>query len=99
MNITAASYREDFVPIDEGCDCYTCKIFTRAYLRHLFNAGELLAYRLATIHNLAFMLRLMRDIRMAIGRQELAAFRAEFEARWLRSPNRLSDTRSQLESP
>jgi queuine tRNA-ribosyltransferase len=82
LNITSARYREDFTPVDPACDCYTCTTFSRAYLRHLFNAGELLAYRLATIHNLRFMLRLMSEIREAIAGGRLDELRSEFEARW-----------------
>ena len=61
-----AAYARDFRPPDPDCDCYTCRNFTRAYLRHLFNAGELLAPNLATIHNVTYYQRLMRDIRRAV---------------------------------
>jgi queuine tRNA-ribosyltransferase len=61
-----AIYAEDLGPVDPECDCYTCRHFTRAYLRHLFNAGELLAPHLATIHNITFYQRVMREIRKAI---------------------------------
>ncbi len=66
INIENARYAKDFQPIEKGCHCYTCKNFTRAYISHLFRAKELLAYRLATIHNLYFTLKLMEDIRNAI---------------------------------
>jgi queuine tRNA-ribosyltransferase len=64
LDITKSASRMDMLPIDPECDCYTCMNFTRAYLHHLFKVKELLAYRLATIHNVRFMLRLgelMRD--------------------------------------
>lgn len=63
-----AAYADDFTPIEEGCGCYTCKNYTRAYLRHLFKAGEMLGPRLLTIHNLYFTLTLMKRIRKAIER-------------------------------
>ena len=66
INVTKARYREDMLPIEVGCTCPTCARFSRAYLRHLFLAEELLSYRLATLHNLHFILSLMREIRQAI---------------------------------
>ncbi len=66
MIIKAARYKEDFRPIDEECTCYTCRNFTRAYIRHLFAANELLAMRLASIHSLHFYLELMHMARAAI---------------------------------
>ena len=63
INIENSKYTKDFHPIENGCQCYTCQNFTRAYLSHLFRAKELLAYRLATIHNLYFTLKLMENIR------------------------------------
>ncbi len=61
-----AEYARDERPLDEGCGCYTCRNFSRSYLRHLFQAEESLAGRLATIHSLAFYLTMMRDMRRAI---------------------------------
>ncbi|MGB4504496.1 MAG: tRNA guanosine(34) transglycosylase Tgt [Syntrophaceticus sp.] len=61
-----ARYAEDFSPLEPGCDCYTCKHYSRAYLRHLFNAGEILGPRLLTIHNLHFTLGVMERIRRSI---------------------------------
>lgn len=63
INIENSRYIKDFHPIEKNCRCYTCQNFTRAYLSHLFRAKELLAYRLATIHNLHFTLNFMRKIR------------------------------------
>lgn len=85
LAITSARYREDFTPVDASCSCYACVSFTRAYLRHLFVAEELLAYRLATTHNLAFVLRLMRRIREGIVQGAFAEVRREFESRWEKS--------------
>jgi len=64
--IKHARYREDQAPIDELCDCYTCRNYSRAYLRHLFVSGEILGLILNTIHNLRHYLRLMERIREAI---------------------------------
>ena len=85
LNIRNARFERDPAPIEEGCGCYTCRHFSRAYLRHLFKAGEILAARLATIHNVHFLLQLMRDIRAAIAADRFPAFKAEFLA--AQSPN------------
>ena len=69
INISNARFAMDKTPIDPGCDCYTCQNFTRAYVHHLHRAKELVYYRLATIHNLRFMMRFMRDIREQIRNQ------------------------------
>ncbi|MBR4673435.1 MAG: tRNA guanosine(34) transglycosylase Tgt [Victivallales bacterium] len=61
--IKAGAYKEDFTPIMEGCQCYTCRNFTKAYIRHLLNCNEILGSRLMTIHNLHFYLQLAKDIR------------------------------------
>ncbi|MBM4161513.1 MAG: tRNA guanosine(34) transglycosylase Tgt, partial [Ignavibacteria bacterium] len=66
INIRNAAYKTDFSPIDPECPCYACTNFTRAYLRHLFQAGEILALQLATIHNLSLYFWLMREARAAI---------------------------------
>lgn len=74
MSIKKKEYAEDSKPIDENCQCYTCKNFSRSYLRHLFNTGELLAYRLNTIHNLFFYHELMTESRKAIFEDKWAEF-------------------------
>ncbi|MGB9808992.1 MAG: tRNA guanosine(34) transglycosylase Tgt, partial [Caldanaerobacter sp.] len=73
-----APYAEDFSPLDEECDCYTCRNYSRAYLRHLFKAKEILAARLATYHNLYFLIKLMEKIREAIRQDRLLEFKEEF---------------------
>jgi queuine tRNA-ribosyltransferase len=78
LNIRNAKWARDGEPIEEGCTCYTCRHFSRAYLRHLFRAGELLAYRLATIHNVHFLLQLMADVRTSIAAGGFAAFKEAF---------------------
>lgn len=77
-----AKHAQSDLPLDPACQCYTCKNFSRGYLRHLKLAGELNAAILLSLHNLAFYLNLMKDIREAIKGQRLAAFTGEFLARW-----------------
>ena len=64
--LKGASYARDFGPVEEGCDCWCCRNFTRGYIRHLINVGEMLGLRLLSIHNIHFMLRFMEDMRAAI---------------------------------
>ncbi len=66
VTIKNAIYKDDFSPLDSKCDCYTCQNFSKAYLRHLFNAREILAYELGTIHNLRFYLNLVKEARKQI---------------------------------
>jgi queuine tRNA-ribosyltransferase len=80
VDVAAARFRERDEPIDAACDCYTCRTFSLAYLHHLFRAGELLSYRLATIHNLRFIHRQMEAMRAAIETGTFAAARASFLA-------------------
>jgi tRNA-guanine transglycosylase len=79
LNIKNAEFKTDTRPIDETCSCSTCKNYTRQYLHHLFNAEEVTALRLSSIHNLHFMLALMRAARSAILQNSFA----EFAAPWL----------------
>ncbi|MBI5878002.1 MAG: tRNA guanosine(34) transglycosylase Tgt [Chloroflexi bacterium] len=78
LNLYNAQFMADPGPIDPNCDCYACRNFSRAYLSHLFRAKELLVYRLASIHNLAFMARLMREIRAAIAAGTFAQLKAAY---------------------
>ena len=80
LNICNAHYKADQEPVEAGCPCYTCKHYSRAYLRHLFMAKELLAYRLNTIHNISFFMRLMRKIREAISQGRFSLFKRDFYA-------------------
>jgi queuine tRNA-ribosyltransferase len=77
-NLDTSANRRAFVPLEEGCDCYTCANYTRAYLHHLFKAKEILAATLATIHNERFTIRLVEQIRASIEAHDFAAFREEF---------------------
>ena len=76
--IKNAEYREDSAPIDENCGCYTCRNYSRAYLRHLFMANELLAYRLNSIHNIYYYIQFMDRIKNAIKDNKLLEFKKEF---------------------
>lgn len=78
VDIENAQFREQEAPVDVQCNCYTCRNFSAAYLHHLFRSKELLAYRLATIHNLAFMSNLVDSIRNAILDDTFDTFRHEF---------------------
>ncbi len=80
MNIRNARHAADTGPIDPDCGCYTCRHYSRAYLRHLDRCGEMLGPRLATLHNLHYYLALMSRMREAIERGEFGAFRAAFHA-------------------
>ena len=78
LNLRGAQYRLDGAPLEPGCGCYACQNFTRAYIRHLFKAGEILALVLVSLHNLHFYLELMRDIQNALDRGSFGAFRKNF---------------------
>ena len=76
-----AKYAEDFTPLDPDCDCYACRNFTRGYIRHLFKAGEILALRLNSIHNIYFLTHMMTEIREAIEADALLDWANAFYAR------------------
>jgi queuine tRNA-ribosyltransferase len=80
VTIKQARWTREAAPLDAACACYTCRRFSRAYLRHLFVAEELLAYRLLTLHNIHFYLGLMAAMREAIMAGAFEAFRARFYA-------------------
>jgi queuine tRNA-ribosyltransferase len=80
INIRNSAFAADLSPIDAACDCYTCRNFSRAYLRHLDRCNEILGSRLNTIHNLHFYIGLMRSLRGAIAAGALAAWAGEFLA-------------------
>ena len=71
-------YERDFTPLDSECDCYTCKNYTRAYIRHLINMNEILGVRLLSIHNLRFLTKLMERVRIEIENDNLINFRNDF---------------------
>ncbi len=78
INICNAQHKTDTAPVDPGCGCYTCRNYSRAYLRHLFMSREILAYRLNTIHNVHYYIDLMKRIRQAIVKNEFDRFRKNF---------------------
>jgi len=80
VNIKRAQYREDDSPLDPNCDCYTCRTFSKSYLRHLYAAKELLSYQLNSIHNLRFFLKLTEEAREAIENGTFADLRKKYEA-------------------
>jgi queuine tRNA-ribosyltransferase len=106
QNIRKAAYKTKEQPIDADCDCYTCRTFSAAYLHHLFKCEELLAYRLATIHNLRFITRLIQRVEDAIQQGTFATFKNDFlsqyqvtdeevrltqKQKWLNSPRHRDD--------
>lgn len=82
LNIKSAKHKFDDTPVDPLCDCYTCKNFSRGYLRHLYNAEEITAYILGTVHNLRFYVKLMEDIRNSIKEEKFKQFKNEFYDRY-----------------
>jgi queuine tRNA-ribosyltransferase len=82
LTLKQARYARDATPLDADCVCYACRGFSRAYLRHLFLSSELLAYRLLSLHNVTFYLRLMREMRSAILQGVLEPFQARFLSRY-----------------
>ena len=82
INLLSGSLKLADRPVQTGCDCYTCEGFSAAYLHHLFKAKELLAYRLATIHNLRFVLRMMEEMRVAVATGVFQSYKDEFLCMW-----------------
>lgn len=80
VNIKRKEYAEDDSPLDPACDCYTCRTFSRAYLRHLYVSKELLAFRLNSLHNLTYFLNVVRQARQAILKNRYASFLAHMES-------------------
>ncbi len=78
INIKRAEYADDFTPLDPECDCYCCKNYTKAYLRHLFRCNEGFGMRLMSLHNLRFLIHLMEDMRTAINEDRFLDFKNEF---------------------
>ena len=78
MNLKNAKFKEDFTPIEDTCDCYTCKNYTKAYIRHLLASKEQLAGRLLSIHNIRFLIKLTEDLRKAIDEDKYTEYKEEF---------------------
>jgi len=83
LSIKAGTCKADFRPIEEACDCFACRHFSRAYLRHLLNVGEILGLRMLSIHNTRMYLRTMAEMRAAIAAGAFADFRREFVANYV----------------
>jgi queuine tRNA-ribosyltransferase len=83
ISIKAGAYKADFRPIEEGCDCFACRHFTRAYLRHLLNVGEILGLRMLSVHNTRMYLRVMEEVRETIRNGSFADYRREFAANYV----------------
>lgn len=84
VSIKRAEYKEDRSPLDPECDCYTCRTYSKAYLRHLFLTGEILGSRLNTIHNLHFYFQLMQRARSAIKAKQWSSFRDDCLTRFVK---------------
>ncbi len=78
VNIKNAKYKEDFTPIEDFCDCYACKNYTKAYIRHLINVGETFGQRLLSIHNIRFLIKLTEEIREAIKNDRFEEYKEDF---------------------
>ena len=78
INLNNAKFIEDFTPIDETCDCYTCKNYTRSYIRHLISTKETLGGSLLSIHNIRFLIRLTEELRQAIKDDNFLNYKEEF---------------------
>ena len=78
INLRNLKYKEDFTPLEENCDCYTCKNYTKAYIRHLIVSNESLGGRLLSIHNIRFLIKLTEEIREAIKNDNLLEYKNEF---------------------
>ncbi|SVA68440.1 uncharacterized protein METZ01_LOCUS121294, partial [marine metagenome] len=78
VNINNARFKEDEGPLEEDCDCYACRTFSRAYLRHLYHTGEILGPRMGTLHNVHFFVGLARSMRQAILEDAFVDWRTEF---------------------
>ncbi len=82
INIKNAKYKEDFTPIEEGCDCYTCKNYTKAYVRHLVTSNEMLGGRLLSIHNIRFLIKEVEETREAIKNNKYEEYKNEFISKY-----------------
>lgn len=82
INVKAGRYKDDFSPLDADCDCFVCRNYTRAYVRHLINTNEILGLRLNSYHNLYFIMQFMKDIRKAIYEGNFKKFRKDFEKKY-----------------
>ena len=82
INLKNSKYREDFTPIEDSCDCYACKNFTKAYIRHLITCDESLGGRLLSIHNTRFLIKMMEEIREAIKNDKFSEYKEDFLSKY-----------------
>ena len=82
INLKNSKYREDFTPIEDSCDCYACKNFTKAYIRHLITCDESLGGRLLSIHNTRFLIKMMEEIREAIKNDKFSEYMEDFLSKY-----------------
>jgi queuine tRNA-ribosyltransferase len=99
LNLRNARHREERVPIDPDCVCPVCARWTRAYLRHLLNAGDALAARVLSLHNLAYYMQLLREVREAIEARAFAAYAKRWRERYAEESTGDSSSRSAVTSP
>jgi queuine tRNA-ribosyltransferase len=83
ISIKAGAFKADFRPIEETCDCFACRNFTRAYLRHLLNVGEILGLRMLSVHNTRMFVKVMEEVRAAILNSTFEQYRREFAANYV----------------
>ncbi len=95
--LKAGACKADFRPIEEGCHCFACRHFTRAYLRHLLNVGEILGLRMVSVHNTHLFLQLMTDVRSALAAGRFAEFRRDFVTSYVPSRKVLSARAAEVE--
>ena len=82
INLRNAKYKEDFTPIEDTCDCYACKHYTKAYIRHLIVANETLGARLLSIHNIRFLIKMTEEIRESIKKDKFLEYKDEFISKY-----------------
>ena len=82
INLNNAKFKEDLTPIEDDCDCYTCKNYSKAYIRHLITTGETLGGRLLSIHNIRFLIKLTEELREAIKNDNILGYKEEFLAKY-----------------
>ena len=87
LNIKNARFKDDFTPVDNDCDCYCCKNYTKAYIRHLFSVDEVLGQRLLSIHNIRFLIKLTEEIREAIINNSFIDYKKEFIQKYTNNKN------------
>ncbi len=97
LGLKGSSFKTDFGPLEEGCDCYACKNFTRAYLRHLLRANEILGLRMLSVHNSHMYLKLMTDVRTAIASGTFETFYREFIQGFTPSQKILAQRKKEIE--